>query len=88
MALTTEEKYQYWLSYAQNDIDSAAVMLQGGRWFYTVFMCQQAIEKLVKGLYTIYVDDILTTPPHWCRLRKVKLHSLFTKKAWRHLNGC
>ncbi len=57
MALTEEEKYQYWLSYAQNDMDSAEVMLQSGRWFYTVFMCQQAIEKLVKGLYILYVDD-------------------------------
>jgi HEPN domain-containing protein len=33
------------------------VMLQSGRWFYTVFMCQQAIEKLIKGLYVLYVDD-------------------------------
>jgi HEPN domain-containing protein len=57
MALTDEEKYQYWLSCAQNDMDSSEVMLQNGRWFYTVFMCQQAIEKLVKGLYIIYVDD-------------------------------
>ena len=57
MALTTEEKYQYWLTYAQNDIDSAEFMLQSGRWFYTLFMCQQAIEKLVKGLYILYIDD-------------------------------
>ena len=57
MALTGEEKYHYWLSYAQNDMDCAEVMLQSGRWFYTVFMCQQAIEKLVKGLYLLYVDD-------------------------------
>ena len=32
-------------------------MLSGGRWLYVVFMCQQAIEKLAKGLYTLYVDD-------------------------------
>jgi HEPN domain-containing protein len=57
MPLTEEEKYQYWLSYAQDDMDSAAIMLQSGRWFYTVFMCQQAIEKLAKGLYILYVDD-------------------------------
>ena len=57
MPLTVEDKYQYWLSYAQNDIDSAEVMLQSGRWFYTVFMCQQAIEKIVKGLYIFYIDD-------------------------------
>jgi len=57
MPLTAEEKYQYWLSYAQNDMDSAEVMIHSGRWFYAVFMCQQAIEKLVKGLYILYVDD-------------------------------
>ena len=57
MGLTTEDKYQYWLSYAQNDIDSAEFMLQSGRWFYTLFMCQQAVEKLVKGLYVLYIDD-------------------------------
>ena len=57
MALSVEEKFQYWLTYAQNDIDSAEFMLKSGRWFYTLFMCQQAIEKLVKGLYVQYIDD-------------------------------
>jgi HEPN domain-containing protein len=38
-------------------METAEVMLHCGRWFYTVFMCQQAIEKLVKGLYVLYVDD-------------------------------
>jgi len=52
-----EDKFNYWFSYAQNDMDSAEVMLNGGRWFYTYFMCQQAIEKMVKGLYILYVDD-------------------------------
>ena len=57
MVLTIENKYQYWLSYAQNDLESAELMLKSGRWFYTLFMCQQAIEKLVKGLYVILIDD-------------------------------
>jgi HEPN domain-containing protein len=57
MPLTAEDKYQFWLSYARNDMESAEVMLHSGRWFYAVFMCQQAIEKLVKGLYILYVDD-------------------------------
>jgi HEPN domain-containing protein len=38
-------------------METAEVMLQSGRWFYTVFMCQQAVEKLIKGLYVLYVDD-------------------------------
>jgi len=57
MSLTVEEKFQYWLNYACNDLDSASFMLKSGRWFYTLFMCQQAIEKLTKGLYILYIDD-------------------------------
>ncbi|GHV95517.1 hypothetical protein AGMMS50293_18370 [Spirochaetia bacterium] len=55
--MTNEEKFEYWLDHAQYDLDSAGSMFLSGRWFYVVFMCQQAIEKLVKGLYTLYVDD-------------------------------
>ena len=55
--MTDEEKYNYWIELAQYDLDTAAAMFSTGRWFYVVFMCQQAIEKCCKGLYTLYVDD-------------------------------
>ena len=55
--MTREEKYAYWLQYAQYDLDTAETMFTGGRWFYVVFMCQQALEKLCKGLYNFYIDD-------------------------------
>jgi HEPN domain-containing protein len=55
--MTPEEKYKYWLDIAQYDLDSAEAMYTTGRWLYVVFMCQQAIEKLCKGLYTLYIDD-------------------------------
>jgi len=55
--MDTEEKFKYWLYHAQYDIDTAGVMYQGGRWLYVVFMCQQAVEKLCKGLYLLYIDD-------------------------------
>jgi HEPN domain-containing protein len=32
-------------------------MFKSSRWVYVVFMCQQTIEKLVKGLYLLYIDD-------------------------------
>jgi HEPN domain-containing protein len=53
----TKEKFEYWLDIAQYDLETANTMFNGGRWLYVVFMCQQAVEKLVKGLYTLYVDD-------------------------------
>jgi HEPN domain-containing protein len=34
----------------------ARVMLQSGRYLYVAFMAQQATEKLVKGLYVLYID--------------------------------
>jgi HEPN domain-containing protein len=55
--MTNEEKYAYWLRLAQYDLDSADAMYAGGRWFYVAFMCQQAIEKLCKGLYNLHVSD-------------------------------
>jgi HEPN domain-containing protein len=32
-------------------------MLDNGHWLYLAFMCQQAVEKLSKALYVLYIDD-------------------------------
>ncbi len=55
--MDAQEKYGHWLKYAQYDLDTADAMHNTGRWLYVAFMCQQAIEKLVKGLYVLYIDD-------------------------------
>ena len=55
--MSADEKYAYWLELSRYDLESANAMLATGRWFYVVFMCQQAIEKCCKGLYTLYLDD-------------------------------
>ena len=55
--MDAQEKYEYWLDIAEYDLETANAMFTSGRWLYVVFMCQQAIEKLIKGLYTLYVDD-------------------------------
>jgi HEPN domain-containing protein len=55
--MTQEEKFAYWLEHAQYDLETAEAMHKGGRWVYVVFMCQQALEKLCKGLYLLYIDD-------------------------------
>jgi len=51
MAMTNEEKYLKWLEHASEDLTTAEVMLKNGRYSYVAFMCQQAIEKLAKGLF-------------------------------------
>ncbi|MDR1358370.1 MAG: HEPN domain-containing protein [Coriobacteriales bacterium] len=55
--MDAQEKYEYWLDIAQYDLDTAHAMYISRRWLYVAFMCEQAIEKLVKGLYTMYVSD-------------------------------
>jgi HEPN domain-containing protein len=55
--MTNEEKFDYWLDIAEYDLESADAMFSTGRWLYVIFMCQQSLEKLVKGLYTLYVND-------------------------------
>ena len=55
--MDTQEKFKYWLDIAQYDFETAEVMFAAGRWLYVAFMCQQAIEKLCKGLYLLFIDD-------------------------------
>ena len=51
------EKYLYWEDIAQYDIDTAESMFKTGRYLYVAFMCQQSIEKLVKGLFVYYNNE-------------------------------
>jgi len=51
------EKFEYWRDIAEYDLKTAQSMNKTGRWLYVVFMCQQAIEKLCKGLYVLFIDD-------------------------------
>jgi HEPN domain-containing protein len=55
--MDSQEKFEHWLDIAQYDLDTAEAMFASGRWLYVVFMCQQALEKLCKGLYLLYIDD-------------------------------
>lgn len=53
--MNSKEKYEYWLDIAQYDLETAVANYKSGRYLYVAFMCQQSIEKVVKGLHnTIY----------------------------------
>ncbi|MCL2035461.1 MAG: HEPN domain-containing protein [Oscillospiraceae bacterium] len=52
--MDTQEKYEHWLEYAKYDLDTADAMFNAGKWLYVAFMCQQAVEKLVKGLKEVF----------------------------------
>lgn len=55
--MNNKEKYEYWLEAAQYDLESARVMMSGGRYMYVAFMSQQAIEKLTKGIYNLFSES-------------------------------
>ena len=45
-----DESVKYWLDIADYDIETARVMLKGGRYLYVGFMCHQTIEKALKAV--------------------------------------
>lgn len=55
--MNREDKYLYWLDIAAYDLITAKSMIKSGRYVYVVFMCEQSLEKLAKGLYNFYIDD-------------------------------
>jgi len=40
----------HWVERSEYDLDTAKAMLNTGRYLYVGYMCQQAIEKLLKGM--------------------------------------
>ena len=52
-----KQKYSYWEDIATYDLETAAAMLASKCYLYVVFMCQQSIEKLVKGLFVMFCDQ-------------------------------
>lgn len=49
---------QQWINQAEYDLNTAEYMFDGGRFFYSVFMCHLSIEKARKGLYFEKTEEI------------------------------
>ncbi|WP_052037741.1 HEPN domain-containing protein [Clostridium drakei] len=55
--MNNREKYEYWLDIAEYDLETARANYGSNRYLYVVFMCQQAVEKIVKGLHVLYIGE-------------------------------
>jgi HEPN domain-containing protein len=64
-----------WLSLAEYDLATAQAMLQAKRLLYVGFICQQAIEKILKACFVKYHG---TTPPYTHNLLR-----LVTELPWK-----
>lgn len=49
--MDNSQKWAYWMDIARYDLCTATHMWQTRRYLYVAFMCQQAIEKLLKACY-------------------------------------
>lgn len=54
--MTPYEKYTYWLMLSDYDIETAKVLIDGKRWAYVTYTCQQSIERLVKGMHVYFTE--------------------------------
>jgi HEPN domain-containing protein len=63
-----DEKIQYWLEIALDDLDSAKIMLKKKKYLQSGFYCHQTIEKAMKGYFCLYKND---DPPYTHNLLKL-----------------
>jgi len=64
----SKEIVKNWYELADYDLESAKAMLDSGRYLYVAFLCQQTIEKILKGLF---VKETSKTPPYTHNLRRL-----------------
>ncbi|GAB1433058.1 HEPN domain-containing protein [Spirochaetota bacterium] len=69
---------EYWLESAKYDFETAKAMLSSKRYLYVGFMCHQAVEKLLKGIFVSIHKDI---PPYTHNLKRLMDLTGLTQKA-------
>ena len=75
---------QNWFSLAEYDLATAKAMLQTKRYLYVAFMCQQAIEKILKACY---VRRPASTPPYTHNLLRLIKELTFKGKMGDEMMG-
>jgi HEPN domain-containing protein len=57
MANPTEKDVKSWVDASRYDLATARALLKSRRYLYVLFMCQQAIEKILKACATMKTED-------------------------------
>jgi HEPN domain-containing protein len=63
------DKIEYWIEIAAYDIATAKALVETKRFLYVGFMCHQAIEKILKAIYTQRLQG--EAPPYTHNLLKL-----------------
>lgn len=75
---------QNWFSLAEYDLATAKAMLQTKRYLHVAFMCQQAIEKILKACYVKY---LASTPPYTHNLLRLIKELTFKSEMGDEMMG-
>ena len=46
-----DKRVRHWIEQAREDIVTARAMFRSKRWKYTIFLCQQSVEKYLKAIF-------------------------------------
>ena len=57
-----------WVEQARYDLETAQAMLKSKRYLYVLFCCQQAVEKMIKGLIAKRTNELPPRLHHLMRL--------------------
>ena len=63
---------EQWAEQARYDLDTAQAMLDSGRLLYVLFCCQQAVEKMLKGVIAKRTNEF---PPRLHNLMRLAEHA-------------
>jgi HEPN domain-containing protein len=56
MAMTQQELVNFWIEKAKDDLEAANAMFKANKLLWCGFICQQSIEKALKGYY-VHVNN-------------------------------
>lgn len=54
--MNKQEKCGYWLMLSDYDLGTIDALIQGERWVYVAYLCQQAVERQLKGMYVYFME--------------------------------
>ncbi|MCX6579814.1 MAG: HEPN domain-containing protein [Candidatus Aminicenantes bacterium] len=64
--VSAAKRAMFWTEQAEEDFQTARIMIKSKRWKYAIFMCQQTLEKSLKAIYMEKKEEF---PP--------RIHNLF-----------
>ena len=57
MTKDIEKSKKFWLLAAEDNFETAKILFEAHRYNFSIFMCQQAVEALLKAVYIIKKKD-------------------------------